>query len=360
MLAAPPPPPPKPVPPPPRPTMGRPATAMFLMTLPWILVSRWIAGSSATGIADRLSVPAAEAGIEAAFWTFLLLVGFRALQMLRRERSSLREFVGLPRRATSAREFGLGVVLGWGAALGVVLLLALEGALRVQLSASVRDGLFTLVSLVSLGLLSFAEETAYRGYPFRLLLTVVGPGSATVTMALVFGLFSAAYPFASAVSVVVTVLLGVVLATGWLRTHGLWISWGLNFGWKGAAALLFGLPVNGSTSFSFSVQSFVVGRLHWTGGSYGLEGSWLGALMLLCAMVGLVRLTRDYAWNYTHPAIVAGGYPVEVAPPAAHTAMERQAAPAGTTLVQILPVTSSASASTVEQRADSLPNSTID
>jgi hypothetical protein len=50
------------------------------------------------------------------------------------------------------------------------------------------------------------------------------------------------------------------------------------------------------------------------------------------------RVTKDWAWAYTLPEIVAGGYAVEVAPPPAHTAMEKAAAPPP--LVQILPVTS--------------------
>jgi hypothetical protein len=55
----------------------------------------------------------------------------------------------------------------------------------------------------------------------------------------------------------------------------------------------------------------------------------------------LVRVTGDYAWEYTHPPIVAGGYDVTVAPPAAHLAMEQaaQTAPAPAGLVQIQPLT---------------------
>ena len=58
--------------------------------------------------------------------------------------------------------------------------------------------------------------------------------------------------------------------------------------------------------------------------------------MLAIGVVVLVRVTRDYEWEYTHRPIIAGGYPVDVAPPAAHTAMEQEAKPPA--LVQILPV----------------------
>jgi hypothetical protein len=52
----------------------------------------------------------------------------------------------------------------------------------------------------------------------------------------------------------------------------------------------------------------------------------------------LYSLTRDLAWEYTQPVIVAAGYPMDVAPPAEHIKMEQATAPA---LVQILATTPS-------------------
>jgi hypothetical protein len=63
-------------------------------------------------------------------------------------------------------------------------------------------------------------------------------------------------------------------------------------------------------------------------------------LLLLAAIPILVRATSDYAWEYTHPPLIPGGYDVSIAPPAAHVAMEQageSAQPAS--LVQILPST---------------------
>jgi hypothetical protein len=105
--------------------------------------------------------------------------------------------------------------------------------------------------------------------------------------------------------------------------------------------LLFGLPISGITSFSTVIQTRAIGPLWLTGGDYGPEGALLTIFVLLAAIAVLVRLTRDYAWEYTHPPIIAAGYAVEAAPPAEHVAMEQQArpAPAGASLVQILPST---------------------
>jgi hypothetical protein len=60
---------------------------------------------------------------------------------------------------------------------------------------------------------------------------------------------------------------------------------------------------------------------------------------LAIGLIVLVRVTRDYAWNYTHPPIVPGGYPMEAKPPAEHVAMEQAAQSRPPALVQILPAT---------------------
>jgi hypothetical protein len=60
---------------------------------------------------------------------------------------------------------------------------------------------------------------------------------------------------------------------------------------------------------------------------------------LLIGLGVLVRLTREYAWQYTHPVIVPGGYPMDVPPPPAHQAMEREGSVPPPPLVQILPST---------------------
>ena len=40
-------------------------------------------------------------------------------------------------------------------------------------------------------------------------------------------------------------LAGVLLSIAWLRTHGLWLPWGIHFAWNASIGLLFGLPVRG-------------------------------------------------------------------------------------------------------------------
>ena len=251
---------------------------------------------------------------------------------------ALREILGLPRRATAAREWALGAALGWGLALAAILPMALSGAIYVQLWSQPRVfGLF-LLNGITLAVASLAEEIAFRGYPFRRLIDAIGPVKATIALSLLFGCGHALNPYSTWTSVLVTVLAGMLLSIGWLRTHGLWLPWGLHFAWNACVGILFGLPISGMSDFSSVVQTRTFGHLWLTGGDYGPEGAAFTALVLGIGMIVLVRVTRDYAWDYTRKPIVAAGYATDIAPPAAHVAMEQQASvSAPPALVQILP-----------------------
>ena len=103
--------------------------------------------------------------------------------------------------------------------------------------------------------------------------------------------------------------------------------------------VLFGLPVHGMLDYSTVIQATASGRAWLSGGDYGPEGAILTSFALLIGLASIIRSTRDYAWHYTHPVIAPGGYPMDVAPPPAHTAMEQAQQSRPPTLVQILPTT---------------------
>ena len=246
--------------------------------------------------------------------------------------------MGLAWRPGWLREWGVGAAFGWAAVVAVVLPIALAGALHVQFWTEPRAFWLLAINLPLLAVAALAEEVAFRGYPFQRLIEVLGPTGATLVMAIIFGLEHAANPAATPASIVVTMLAGVLLSLAYLRTRALWLPWGLHFAWNVSMGVLFGLPVSGMLKFSTVIQTRALGP-HWlTGGGYGPEGSVVAAVVLVVALIAILPVTRDYAWQYTAPVIVPGGMAVEIKPPAAHAAMEAAAPPAGTTLVQIVPM----------------------
>ena len=93
------------------------------------------------------------------------------------------------------------------------------------------------------------------------------------------------------------------------------------------------------TDYSSVVETRCFGPIWLTGGGFGPAGTVFFVLVLLAAIPVLVKATDDFAWDYTRPPIVAAGYDVTIAPPAAHAAMEQEAQARPAPLVQILPST---------------------
>ena len=275
--------------------------------------------------------------MSALFLLFLLAVGYLLLEMIARRPASFRSVLALPNRATAHTEWLIGAALGWGMVILAILPMALTGSLHVTFWTEPGTLRLLLITLLTLAAQTLAVEVIFRGYAFRCLIDTTGPILATLGMSILFGLVQVPVHGARTAGIWMAVLMGIVLSVSWLRTHGLWIAWGMHFAWNASMGVLFGLPVKGSVDSSVLVQTIASGRRWFTGGSYGPEAARFTVLALLAGLIVLVRVTRDYAWNYTHPTIVPGGYPMEAKPPAAHVAMEQEQQNRPPALVQILP-----------------------
>jgi uncharacterized protein len=313
--------------------------ALFATSLTWFISSKIIAGRSANGITQRFDLEPCRLLLSDLFLLFLLAVGFSLLNTIARQHDSLGGVLGLPERPTARTEWLQGVAIGWGMAILAVLPLALTGSLYVTLWTAPRAFWLLIINLGAVAAGTLAEEVVFRGYPFRRLIEAIGPVGATVTMSLLFAVAHAINTDSTWTSVLLTMLAGVLLSIAWLRTHGLWLPWGIHFAWNASLGLIFGLPVRGDIGSATIVLSNAHGPLWLTGGDYGPEAAIFTGLVLIAGIVVLVRITRDYAWNYTHAPIVPGGCPMDAPPPPAHAAMEQQAAVSPPALIQILPTT---------------------
>jgi len=328
--------------------------ALFLTGLLWLLASLSAAAHAAQGIADRLNLPLFQPLLQEAFFLFLLLAGYAALSWIATRSGSLRITNALPTRPTAAREWQIGVALGWTMILVAVIPMVFAGDLHPQFWLAPRAWGVAILSLLTLCLATLALEVAFRGFLYRRLIAAIGPTMATILLSAIYAVFSSFRPNSTTFSVFVAFLLGLLFSMAYLRTHALWLGWGLHFAWDAAMGALLGLPIAGIATFNTVIDTNSSGALWLTGGAYGPEGAGFTAVVLLVAMAVLYRLTRNYAWQYTHAPIVSAGYAMDIAPPAAHTAMEQAAAPAP--LVQILAVTAT-TASTVPSIDDHLRTS---
>jgi membrane protease YdiL (CAAX protease family) len=243
---------------------------------------------------------------------------------------------GLPRRAGWPGEAGLGLAVGWALAVACVLPMIVGGGIAIVLILGHSAWGWLLVEAALFAMVALAEEVAFRGYGFQSFERAVGPLGAALGFAAFYAIVQAQLPGSSHSSIAVSVVLSFVLSLAYLRTRALWLSWGINFGWKASRALVFGLALSGDNSHSPVVQGNPMGPFWLTGGGFGLDGSWMAFVLLLVALPVVYRLTRelDYRWNA--PVIIPGGIPVDLSAAAKgqHEAAMGTAAPS---LVQILP-----------------------
>jgi hypothetical protein len=308
----------------------------FLVAVIYFFLARSLAHRSATMLASDQWFPL----VEQAFLAFLLLMGYAALGFWLNRQMYPITTQGFPRRAGWPGEASLGLATGWGMAVVSVLLVAVGGGIAVSISTRASAWAWLLIDAAFFALAALAEELAFRGYGFQRFAVSVGPLGASLGYAAFYAIIQSLLPGSSRASVMVSVALGLVLSAAYLRSRALWLSWGINFGWKSSRALLFGLAIGGVNSHSPVVQGNPMGPFWLTGGGSGLEGSWVTFILLLAALPVVFRITRDLDYRYNAPVIIPGGIPVDLdaAARAQHEAATKSAEPAAPALVQIGPV----------------------
>ena len=312
----------------------------LILALIYFFVAWHFASLGAAGLANERWLPL----LQSAMLAFLLLIGYAGFGIVfDRQQEPLVE-QGLPRRTGFLGEVGLGLAFGWTLALVAVLPLVIFGGIVIRLHLGATDWLALIADAAFFFYATLVEELVFRGYPFQKLINAIGPLNAALLFAALYTAIQATTPGSSVISTAVSALFSLLLSMAYLRTRGLWVSWGLNFAWKASRALLFGLAIAGVNTHSPVVVGDPMGPFRLTGGGYGLDGSWTALILLLIAIPVLYRLTRELDFLHNAPIIIPGGVPVELGAVAQHqhdSAMST-VAPAGATLVQIAPVVATA------------------
>ena len=311
------------------------AYLQFIAAVCYFFLAVTLARHGAEGVASPSWVPL----VEQAMLVFLLLLGYAAFGSWMDHQSQPIAAQGLPRRQGWLGEAGLGLSVGWAIAVVCVLPLVVVGGIEIVLALQPSAWGWLVADTAFFALLALGEEIAFRGYGFQRFAHSVGPIGASIGYAAFYAIVQALALGASHASVAVSVVLSLLLSMTYLRTRALWLSWGINFGWKASRALVFGLAVSGINSHSPVVQGDPMGPFWLTGGGYGLDGTWIAFFVLLAAFPVVYRLTRDLDYRYNAPVIIPGGIAVDLDAAARrqHEAATREAAPAGPGLVQILP-----------------------
>jgi len=245
--------------------------AEFLAAVFYFFLARAMAHQAslvlAAGSFPALGSPLAEQCILAV----LLLMGYAAMGFwLEREMHPF-STQGFPRRAGFLHEAGVGLATGWALAVVCIVPVVVLGGIALSFSTGLSSWEWLAADAAFFALVTLVEEVAFRGFAFQSLMRAIGPIGATLGFAVYYALVETMLTGSSGASMAVSIALALVLSVAYLRTRALWLSWGLNFGWKASRALVFGLAVSGDNSHSSVVQGDPMGPFWVTGGGYGLD-----------------------------------------------------------------------------------------
>jgi CAAX protease family protein len=265
----------------------------------------WLALFAVVGIAVMVLlgrvIPSAGSGM---WWLardgVLQLAGFLAATWLvgRLANHYTWERLGWRGRRAAPRHFLRGLALGGVmAALAVLLAVVADGA---GLRLTGLGGFLTVAGPLGLGLCAAAlsEELMWRGYPLRRLADAIGPGAATVLLAIGFGSAHLANPGTSLLSTVNIAVAGLWLGVAFFSRGGMALAWGLHLGWNAGLSLVFDAPVSG-LEFDVPGVDYIPGLHAWLdGGRFGPEGGVIGTLVFVAGMLFLLGrgVRRPGAW----------------------------------------------------------------
>ncbi len=181
----------------------------------------------------------------------------------------------------SADNLAFGLFGGIGAACLVLAPPLLAGAARIVSTPGDQPPWNTIVLVgVLLACGSAAEEIAFRGYAFQLLLANFGAFAVIIPVGVIFALMHAGNPNVSTFGLVNTAGFGILFGFAYWRSRDLWLPIGLHFGWNFTLPL-FGASVSGlRMNVTGYEMTWSAGTL-WSGGEYGPEASALTSVVML-------------------------------------------------------------------------------
>lgn len=185
-------------------------------------------------------------------------------------------------------EAGKGTMIAFSCILAAFSLLILLQQVQV-VAVEVQPGLL-VKTLAFMGSMAIVEELIFRvGLLLGLLKLTRRVWLAVVIQALLFGFAHAWNPGATYLTVLSNSLGGVMYALAFVRTARFWMPLFLHIAWNFGQAVT-GFNISGMNSYSRILVHLVpLGPAAWSGGQYGLEGSWAGIIARL-AVIGLTLL----------------------------------------------------------------------
>ncbi|MDT0691263.1 CPBP family intramembrane glutamic endopeptidase [Salegentibacter sp. F188] len=142
-----------------------------------------------------------------------------------------------------------------------------------------------VISIILFTIIAVVEETLFRGYILRNLMSSLNKYLALILSSFLFSLMHSLNPNIELFSLFNLFLAGLVLGSSYLYTKNLWFPIALHLSWNLFQTLL-GFNVSGQDTYS--LIEFEINRANLlNGGAFGFEGSYLSLFAEIISILGI-------------------------------------------------------------------------
>ena len=211
---------------------------------------------------------------------------------------------GLPFRRAFCSQFWLGAMISFVSA--TLLWLALTALGAYSFGSLAIHGLdipkYAILWTVPVFAAALLEDFLYRGYLLFTLTTGIGFWPAAVVTSLLMGGLHYFNPGGHGLGPVAATEYCLVTALILRRTGDLWMPLGLHAGWNWSEIYFYGIQSSGFHSRGHLLNAAFHGPVALTGGTFGVEASWLNLVLLL--IWGIVFAASLRGTKYPDPAAI--------------------------------------------------------
>ena len=181
------------------------------------------------------------------------------------------------------KEFSVGIIIGLIIMLmGYSLLIHFEEIFFTKVNFDLKE---LIISIILFTIVAIVEETLFRGYILKNLMSSFNKYIALVISSILFSLMHGFNPNVDLFSLFDLFLAGIVLGLSYIYTRNLWFPIAMHLSWNLFQTLL-GFNVSGQDTYS--IIEFKTNESNLiNGGAFGFEGSYLSIIAEIITIIGI-------------------------------------------------------------------------
>ena len=181
------------------------------------------------------------------------------------------------------KEFVVGIAIGLIImTLGYVLLIYFEEIFFINVKFNFLE---LIISILFFTIVAIVEETLFRGYILKNLMSSFNKYVALIVSSMLFSLMHGLNPNVTLFSLFDLFLAGILLGLSYIYTKNLWFPISMHLSWNLFQTLL-GFNVSGQDTYS--IIEFKINESNLiNGGAFGFEGSYLSIIAEVITIIGI-------------------------------------------------------------------------